>query len=149
MNESVHREDYFVFNNVSYGIGTKVLLSHNIYNKYVFSVKEQCEPFTFIYGLNNGNKIFNCKTYGNIVVTHPEQDIEKIVYPVVVIATHTTWQQQAFTNMTHSNIHSNLFGGIILYIVIMLIGVIFVDRWLIWIFSTIIFIHWLLSQYRI
>ena len=50
--------------------------------------------------------------------------------------------------MSDKNVCADVFVGVLIYIVIMCIGAIFKDRWMIWIVATAIFGFWLLNQYR-
>ena len=75
-----------------------------------------------------------------------DQDIGEIVepvYPQII-----SWQEKAISNILNEEAVVDVFGGVLIYIVIMLIGAIFQARLLIWLFGTAIFVLWLLNQYR-
>lgn len=150
----VRSENYFIYKGVEYGIGTTVIFTDEVY-QYVYNANARYQPHTFVAGSNTGwkgfswqdDKIPRPKIYCNNISTYnPDKDIKEIVTPVY--AQRISWQQQAIKNMADGKVYADVFGGALLYIVIMIVGAIFVDRWLIWIFSTVVFIIWLLNQYR-
>ena len=80
------------------------------------------------------------------VINDPDEEIAKIIEPVYIKI--VPWQEKSINNMISGESHSDVFGGCLIYIVIMLVGAIFNARWMIWIFATIIFIIWLLNQFK-
>lgn len=153
MNNETLRREYFVYKGVMYGIGTKVLLSDIGCKKHYVSEKNKNKPHTFRFGSNDGWYIFNWideggARYGrsNVTIYDLNEDIKEIIEPVYV--KFVPWQEKALENMINKKVSSDIFGGALLYTIIMIIGAIFIDRWLIWIFATAIFIIWLLNQYR-
>jgi len=155
-------QNYFIYKGVAYGIGTKVIFSNSVNpNMQIIlrrKTKEEIKamPHTFTNGSTTG--YFNFSWYENgkdyskyhcfsrATIWNPDEDIKEIVYPVYVKL--VTWQEKALHNMIDKTVSPDVFGGVLLYIVIMLIGAIFVDRLLIWLLATAIFIGWLLNQYR-
>ncbi len=145
---------YFVYHGVAYGIGTKVRLKEHVhYPTYAHIVKN--DIYVFYNGTQNGLYMF----HWNDSVERPKHikglqkniydcdlDIAEIVEPVY--PQWTSWQQQAIKNMSDKNVCTDVFGGVLIYIVIMCIGAIFKARWIIWLISTVIFVRWLLNQYR-
>lgn len=153
MNDYPDRIDYFIYHGVAYGPGTKVLLSDEFALKYSPIIKNTPHIFTASY--SDGYNIFhiqdNSKKSGlgySIEIGNYDEDIKEIIYPVYANTQHTSWQKQAINNMMYGKFHANIFGGVVIYLTVMLVGTIFYDRWLIWIAATIIFINWVLNQYR-
>ena len=152
-NNMINEKNYFIYKGVAYGIGTKVLFTEKLYQKYFFN-KAKNKPHTFVAGWSNGEKRFQwqeCQYWkdGEFScphVTNPDEEIAEIVEPVYVEL--IPWQKQAFNNMASGKVHADIFGGVLLYIITMVIGAIFNDRILIWVAATLIFICWLLNQYR-
>ena len=76
----------------------------------------------------------------------PESYIVEIVKPVYYIPPEPEQPKKAnifVRSGSGSSAHNDdIFHGLLLYIVVMLVGTIFKDRWLIWIFATIFFFGW-------
>ena len=151
--ELVARREYFIYKGVKYGVGTKILLSDIGCQKHYISQKNKDKPHTFMFGFNDGRYIFNWTDergwkYGrsDATISSLDEDIKEIVEPIYVEL--VPWQKQALNNMFNKETYADVFNGVLIYIIVMLVGVIFNARWLIWIFGTIIFIIWLLNQYR-
>lgn len=148
-----HSENYFIYKGIAYGVGTKVLFTEERDQRLCYK-GARGKPHTFVAGWSNGEKRFQWQEnddwrkgiFSIPYITNPDQEIKEIIEPVY--ANITPWQKQAINNMTSGKVHTDVFGGVLLYIDAMLVGVIFKDRWLIWIFGTIIFVIWLLKQYR-
>lgn len=130
--------DYFEYKGVKYGIGTKVM------------VKDLCwgETEATFYGWWSNKGFDGPHILGNgLNVNTIDEKIIKIIEPVY-------WSPPELKNDNQkSNIfirtgsgswqsHDEVCYGLIWYIVIMLIGSIFNDRWIIWIAATIIFFSW-------
>ena len=156
-------QGYFIYKGVAYGVGTKVLLSNktkfSAYNiprgKTIDEIRKM--PHTFKWGSTNGEFHFYwhekdndrlCNRYCNSYakVTTPDEEIEKIVEPIYVKL--VSWQEKAFDNMMNKTVSPDIFGWVLLYVVAMLVGALFYARVLIWVFATVVFVFWLLSQYR-
>lgn len=153
MKSESYRKDYFIYKNVTYGIGTKVLLSDVGCKKYYISQKNKDKPHTFMFGSSDGRYNFNWIDergwkYGrsDVTINDLNEDIKEIVEPVNVEL--VSWQQKAADNMLNQTVTPNIFGGVLLYVVAMTVGALFIDRLLIWLFVTGFFIAWLLKQYR-
>lgn len=153
MKEETGYRGYFIYKGVAYGKGTKVLFTEKVYNKPHFNIKHKDKPHTFIWGSKDGYLGFawihkGGPKYGrsDVGVYNPDEEIAEIVDPVYVEP--ISWKKQAMNNMLSEDVHPPIFGGVLIYVVIMLVGAIFNSRWLIWIFGTAIFIWWLLNQYR-
>lgn len=149
MSNNFEREDYFIYNGVAYGVGTIVLFSDELN----YHDKRKNIPHIFTSGFKDGYKRFQAKDDstksgmgGGIRIYNPDKEIEQIVYPMPV--NKTPWQKQAINNMMSGKFHADIFGVVVIYFTVMLVGTIFYDRWLIWITATIIFINWVLNQYR-
>ena len=147
------RQEYFVYKGVIYGIGTKVLLSDAGYKKHYISPKNKGKPYTFMFGYHSGPYIFQRIDergwkYGcsDATITNLDEDIQEIIEPVYVNL--VTWQEKAIDNMMNKIVSPNISGGILLYVIAMIVGALFVDRLLIWVFATVVFVCWLLNQYR-
>jgi hypothetical protein len=152
MGNETTRKEYFIYKGVTYGIGTKILLSDIGCQKHYVSQKHKDKPFAFAFGYS-GKYIFGWTDergwkYGrsDATIIDLEEDIKEIVEPIYVEL--VPWQQQALNNMINKTVSPDVFGGIFLYIVAMIVGAIFVDRLLIWVFATVVFVVWLLNQYR-
>lgn len=154
MKNTTQYQDYFIYKGVAYGVGTKVLFTEKIHESYYFTLKAKNQPHIFSGGSSEGWYKFywqECEDWrrGEIsqaTVYNPDEEISEIVNPVYVKV--ASWQEQAMDNMVNQNVYPDIFGGVLLYVITMLVGIIFKDKWLIWIFGTIIFINWLLKQYR-
>ena len=149
MSNNFEREDYFIYHGATYGVGTIVLFSDGLN----YSNKRKNIPHIFTSGFKDRYKIFQVKDDniksdigGSIMIRNPDKEIEQIIYPAYV--NKTSWQKQAINNMMSGKFHADIFGGVVIYFAVMLVGTIFYDRWLIWITATIIFINWVLNQYR-
>ena len=153
MKNETGRREYFIYKGVTYGIGTKVLLSEQGCKKHYISEKNKDKPHTFQFGSSSGWYIFNWIDergwkYGrsDATITNLDEDIKEIVHPVYVKL--VPWQEKALDNMLNKTVSPDVFGGVLLYIVAMIVGAIFKARLLIWFFATAVFIWWLLNQYR-
>lgn len=153
MSKYPYRIDYFIYHGIAYGVGTKVLLSDEFASKYSPVIKNIPHIFTASY--SNGYNIFKIQDNStksglgsSIEVGNYDEDIKEIVYPIYANKQHTSWQKQAINNMMSGKFHADIFGGVVIYFAVMLVGTIFYDRWLIWITATIIFVNWVLNQYR-
>lgn len=150
----MYKADYFIYKNVAYGIGTKVKFNANAKVDYYHRPYSKTPVFEFVSGFDNGKKCFNYITSDNILrarvtmqTLNPLDDvIEEIVHPVYVKL--VSWQEKALDNMLNGMVSPDVFGGVLLYIVAMIVGAIFKARLLIWFFATAVFIWWLLNQYR-
>ena len=153
-NNTRNEKNYFIYKGVAYGIGTKVLFTEKFYNTLPYSDKAKHQPYTFVSGWGNNQKLFRWHEYEDWkrgefrspFITNPDEEIAEIIEPIYVEL--IPWQKQAFNNMASGKVHADIFGGILLYIITMVIGAIFNDRILIWVAATLIFICWLLNQYR-
>ena len=145
---------YFVYQGIAYGIGTRVRLKEHMhcptyahivkndiyvfYNStqnglYMFHWDDSVERPKHIKGLQKN--IYNC-----------DLDIAEIIEPVY--PQWISWQQKTIQDMSNKSVCADVFGGVLIYIVIMCIGAIFKDRWTIWLIGTTIFGLWLLNRYR-
>ena len=129
--------DYFEYDGVKYGIGTKVLAKDLCYgsSEAVFTGWKR-------YGSFEGVQ----PTLSRITINDIDTHIIKIIEPVY-------WSPPEEKDGEKGNIFirsgsgsrqssDDIAYGLIWYIVIMLVGTIFNDRWLIWIAATIIFFTW-------
>ena len=159
-------QDYFIYKGKAYGIGTKVRFKptvqfemcylNNSYSKDKETIKR--EPHTFFRGCTNGRfefdwceSIYNSTEYryqahSRVTTFHPDEDILEIVEPIEVQL--VSWQRKAVQDMFSGEAVADVFGGVLIYVVVMCIGAIFKARFGIWIFSTVVFVWWLLNQYR-
>lgn len=157
-------QGYFIYKGVAYGVGTKVLLSDTVnplihtipQRKTVEEVKKM--PHTFKWGATNGYFNFDwyedgynqsCHQYycySQVTIHNIDEDIKEIVEPVYVKL--VPWQKKALDNMLNGYVKPDIFGGVLLYIVSMVVGALFYSRLLIWVVATVIFVIWLLNQYR-
>lgn len=153
MKNETTRKEYFIYKGVVYGIGTKVILSEIGCKKHYISQKNKDKPHTFMFGSSGGSYIFNWVDerggkYGSSGATiyNLDEDIQKIVEPVYVEL--VSWQEKAISNMVNKTVSPDVFGGCFLYMIAMIVGTLFIDRLLIWAFATVVFVVWLLNQYR-
>ena len=147
-------KDYFIYKGVAYGIGTKVKLKEHVHHQsYTCLAKD--DVYAFYHGTQSGLHLFQWAD----TVQRPKHitslcrgiydcdaDIEEIVDPVYPQL--ISWQQKSVQNMFSGKACVDVFGGVLTYIVIMCIGTIFKGNWMIWIITTIVFVWWLLNQYR-
>ena len=154
MKEKTRYQGYFIYNGVAYGEGTTVLFSDKVHQKHYFSSELKNKPHRFIGGSTAGWMNFRWQEdvdwkynkHNDVTIYNVEDEIVAIVHPVYVEL--VSWQKQAFYNMKTKKVQPDVFGGWLLYIIVMLVGFIFKDVIIIWIFATIIFTVWLLKQYR-
>jgi hypothetical protein len=158
-------QNYFIYRGQAYGIGTKVkfkpTVQFSIITPFASSYRNEAEIKNQIYTFKNGttDKNYLFWWYETIdpweqqhlsrsqaTTRSPDDDILEIVEPVYVEL--IPWQQKAIQNMSDKNVCADVFGGVLTYIVIMALAMIFKDRLVIWIVSTGIFMWWLLNQYR-
>ena len=154
MNNEYDKVNFFIYRNVAYGVGTKVKLKESVHCKTYNTNVTKDDAYVFYLGCKNGNNIFRwCGPSerrdifrGQIWVQNCDEDIEEIVEPVYVEL--VSWQEKAIDNIIKGELPTDVFGGVLIYIVIMLLALIFKDCWVIWIVATTIFGGWLLGQYR-
>jgi hypothetical protein len=154
MSNEYDKTNFFVYRGVMYGVGTKVKLKESVHYKTHNTNVTRNDMYVFYLGCKNGNNIFNwCGPSerrdvfrSSIWIQNCDDDIEEIVEPVNVEL--VSWQHKAFCNMVNKEATADVFGGVLMYIVIMILAFIFKDRWAIWIVGTAIFAWWLLNQYR-
>lgn len=158
-------QNYFIYHGQAYGIGTKVRFKQTtqfaMITPLVSSYRNEAEIknqiYTFKNGTTDGVYLFwwyetinpweqQHLSRSQVTTRNPDDDILEIVEPVYVEL--ITWQQKAIQNMSDKNICTDVFGGVLIYIVIMALALIFKDRFVIWTVSTGIFMWWLLNQYR-
>lgn len=158
-------QNYFIYKGMAYGIGTKVKIVSSApffvigaigtKMKNLDEVKNQI--YTFDGGTTDGEFFFRWHEiesesdmkYGvrsQVQLKNLDSEILEIVEPVDVQI--ISWQENAIHNMFNKKVVADVFGGVLIYIVIMCIGAIFKDRWAIWLVSTGIFGWWLLNRYR-
>lgn len=154
MDKNIYDENYFIYKGVAYGVGTKVLFTEKVHQKYFFSTKEKNQPHTFFAGFNNGCKRFSWQEceywkdgeYCNKDIYNPDEEIAEIVEPVYVELVPK--YQSVLENIINKKVHPDIFGGCLIYIIVMLVGTIFTARLLIWLGATVIFGIWLFKQYE-
>jgi hypothetical protein len=154
MNNEHDKVNFFIYRNVAYGVGTKVKLKEPVHYKTYNTNITKNDTYVFYLGCKNGVNIFNwCgpedrrKVFrGDIWIKNCDEDIEEIVEPVY--PHFISWQKNAMHNILSEETVADVFGGILIYIVVMAIGTIFEARLLIWLFATAVFVWWLLNQYR-
>ena len=158
-------QEYFIYKGRPYGIGTKVKLSRTVeFHTHGTTLTQlkchddyKIQTYTFIRGTTDGAFTFDWKenesqfdwkyyAHSQAVIHNPDDEIIAIVEPVYVEL--VSWQHKAVQNMFDGKACVDVFGGVLTYITVMCIGTIFKGNWIIWIVSTIIFIKWLLNQYR-
>lgn len=129
--------DYFEYKGVKYGIGTKVIVDDLCWGK---------TDATF-YGWQSYGSFQGSKFYGGISINDIDKKIIAIVEPVYWVPPESKndgKKSNIFTRTGSGSYQSDdeVTYGLIWYIVIMVIGAIFNDRWVIWIAATIIFFSW-------
>lgn len=120
------------YKGVEYGPGTKVKM------KYFNRIVEE----TYI----GGGHFTGLRSNFNYTGIPAENYIVEIVEPVYYQppqpdpkAKSSIWTRPGSGSPTASE---DIFHGLLLYIVVMVLGTIFNDRWLIWISATIIYFNW-------
>lgn len=145
---------YFVYRGVAYGTGTRVKLKEHMHcPTYVDIVKD--DIYVFYNATQNGIHMFHWDDSAERPkhikdlqknIYNCDLDIAEIVEPVEVQL--VSWQQKAIQNMTSRKACVDVFGGVLIYIVLMCIATIFKGNWILWILITTGFVWWLLNQYR-
>ena len=122
------KEEYFIYNGKQYGVGTEFLFTGMCYlrGSPVFLKNEKC-AFRYIrpgssavFDVNGEEAWCNTRVFASSICFENEM---KEVAP----------QEEFYLSKTS-------FNKLLLYIIVMVVGVIFYDRWLIWIGSTIILV---------
>lgn len=122
---------YLYYKGQYYDVGTKVKIKdkHNHIITTTYMGGGSYRPYVFFYSLGK-----------------PETYIVEIVEPVYYVPQQEEAPKKAsiFTRTGSGswNSHDDVFHGLLLYIAVMLGGIIFKDRWLIWITATLIFFGW-------
>ena len=133
MKEEIRYQGYFIYKGVAYGEGTEVLFSDKVHRKYYFSSELKNKPHKFIGGSTAGWLNFRWQEgddwkydkHSNVTIYNVDDEIAQIVNPVYVKL--VSWQKQAWDNMRTKKVQPDVFGGWLLYIVVMLVGFIFKD----------------------
>lgn len=124
---------YFEYKGQKYGYGTKL----KVMTRY-WGVVET----TYL----GGRKYDGVSPYDLALGSSPESYIIEIIKPIYYIppSKQENKKSSVFTRTGSGSWQSDddVFHGLLLYIAVMLGGVIFNDRWLIWIMATIIFFSW-------
>jgi hypothetical protein len=153
MNNQYNKTYYFIYQGTAYAQATKVKFKKATHLHKWHTTVGANDTYVFYLGCD-GQYVFHwvgpeerrmCYR-GQMWITNCDMDIEEIVEPIY--PQWISWQQQAIQNMSDKNVCTDVFGGVLIYIVIMCIGAIFDDRLTIWLVSTAIFSCWLLNQYR-
>jgi hypothetical protein len=158
-------QNYFIYKGMAYGIGTKVKIVSSAPFFIIGAIGTKMENldevknqiYTFDSGTTDGEFFFRWNEiedqldmkYGirsQVQLKNLDNEILEVVEPVYVRL--VSWQENAINNMFNKEVAADVFGGVLIYIVIMCIGAIFKDRLVIWLVSTAIFSWWLLNQYR-
>lgn len=148
-----HTRNYFDFKGIRYGVGTivKIRPSPNKYNREI----NRCGGLAkFVEGLDSGYLKFSGivpegERYCGIgIFNNNVEMIEEIIEPVLY-DNKPTWQI-AVDNYreTPKGMRADIFPGTILYVAVMLVGLIFNARIIIWIIATILYISYLINIYR-
>lgn len=158
-------QNYFIYKNVAYGIGTKVKIipsaNFSIIRTIGSNMKNADEikgqTYTFQRGTTDGEFFFVWQEIDDaldmkhgarsqVKITNLNKEILTITDPIYVKL--VSWQEKAISNMFGGERVVDIFGGVLIYVVILLVGTIFQARLLIWLFSTVIFLLWLLNEYK-
>lgn len=132
-------KEYFEYKGVKYGIGTRVLAKDLCYGS---------SEAVFVGWKNFGSFKSDKPTMSRITVNDIDTNIIKIIDPVYWAPPEEENAQEKkgniFTRTGSGSWQSadEIAYGLIWYIVIMVVGTIFNDRWLIWIAATITFFTW-------
>ncbi len=127
-------QQYFEYKGQKYGYGTKL----KVRTRYWGIVET-----TYL-----GDRRFDGLTaYDLAVGPNPESYIVEIIEPVYYMEPELEPGKQAnifFRTGSGSAQHDDdVFHGFLLYLAVMIGGIIFKDRWLIWIMATIVYFTWL------
>ena len=126
------------YNGVDYMPGTKLIVK----------TKYKGEVSTTYLGWNSyTNYQFEGLSLGDVPCGMPSKYwIVKIIEPVIYKEPPVDQSKKANifvrTGSGSWGSHDDVFYGLLLYIVVMLVGTIFKDRWLIWLAATVIFFSW-------
>lgn len=125
--------EYFEYKGKKYGCGTKL----KVMTRYDGVVET-----TYL----GGKKYDGISPYGLALGPSPESYIVEIIEPVYYVPpSQQEGKKSSIFTRTGSgswNSDDDVFHGLLLYIVVMLGGIIFKARWLIWIMATWIFFGW-------
>lgn len=124
---------YLYYKGIYYDVGTKVKMK----------TKYQGEIITTFLGNGQYEGLGRYSFYSGMP---PEYYIIEIIEPIYYKESEVepTKKSNVFTRTGSGswNSHDEIFGGLIWYVAIMIIGTIFIDRWLIWIVATAVFFGW-------
>lgn len=129
--------DYFEYKGVKYGIGTKVLVTDLCYGQTI----------AMFYGWKSYGSFKDSRFDCGISVNDINTRIIKVTEPVYWSPPEPKQDSKKSSIFTRTGSGSwqsddDVTYGLIWYIVIMLVGTIFNDRWVIWICATLIFFSW-------
>ena len=148
----VYEKNYFTYKGVHYGYGTVVKFKPEVYKGLAGATKLK-GVFEFYEGLTNGYLKFKStdkevSKAGMMGDWNPNDVIECIIKPVYV-ELQPVWKKALENYSKATPEHKHLaFPGTAIYIIVMLVGTLFNDRWLIYIAATIIYFNYWVNQYR-
>lgn len=121
----------FIYNGIEYTNGTKVRIQTRYNGKQIMTYNSDRYVSEFV---SDNPTVLNVKVHPPYVNTINIVEIIEPVYPHKEEMTSTYYRQCPSLD--------TVFVGWVWYIVIMLIGIIFKDRLLIWVFATAVFFLW-------
>lgn len=142
-------KQYFEFKGVKYGIGTTVKVP--TYLDLIYLPKEKImKEARFIGG---GKFVFkdiehSINLYEDLGLSGKYEEFIEIINPVYYQEPEPLEPQNVFTQTKSGswNAHNKVCIGLAWYIFIMLLAIIFKDRLIIWVFTTIVFFVWKSKQ---
>jgi hypothetical protein len=153
MNQNNDRE-YFTYNGVKYGKGTKIELTEYAVNKFNLYLLENGNVVTFVDSICSQNLIccfterfrYDKSNWINI----PPNDIyiKRIIKEESVPIAKKSDLESAITNFKEKKKSPDIFYQCVAYACIMAALLIFVNGWVLMIIATFIFINWLVNQYK-
>jgi hypothetical protein len=149
-----HEKNWFEYKGRHYGYGTIVKLKPEMY-KGIIGIEKRNGIMKFTEGLTNGNMFFTgahnpegWSKVGRSGIWNPNDIIEYIVKPVYV-ELQPVWKKAVDNYSKAKPEHRHLaFTGTIWYIIVMIVGTLFYERWLIYIVATIIYWNYWVNKYR-
>ena len=149
-----YEQNWFEYKGRYYGYGTIVKLKPEVY-RGIIGVERRKGVMKFTEGLTNGNMRFvgayNLEGWSKTGISgvwNPNNIIEYIIDPVYV-EPQPAWKQAIQNYKNAPSEHKHLaFPGTIVYIAVLVVGVLFHERILIWVMATIIYCGYWINKYR-
>ena len=147
--------DYFVYHGNKYKKGTKIELTEYAINKFSLFILENGNIVTFVRNVYGRQDLISCLTKRfcydkNNWIYFPPDDmhIKRIIKEPVEQIVKKSDVESAITNFKEKKKSPDIFYQCVAYVCIMAVSVIFIHGWALMLIETIIFIKWLVNQYK-